>query len=129
MNPQGSSIINTSQYDSMTKRVESVTSCEQLNSVGTEILDSLKAETDAITDQLDKVAPLIALLTAPTDPAEVIEWIKGLIDNLITPLAKPAITLPLQITARTAAITELVNAINKKASEFQECTLTLPSPL
>jgi len=128
MNPQGSSIVNTSQYDSMKKRVESVTSCEQLNSVGTEILDSLKAETDAITEQLEKSMPLLALLDPPTSPTAVIDWIKGLIDNLIAPLAKPAITYPTQIAARAVAVADLIAAINKKASEFQECSITLPTP-
>ena len=128
MNPQGSSIINTSQYESMTKRIESVKSCEQLQQVGADIMASLNAETAAITAQFDKVFPLVALLTAPTDPVEVIEWIQGLIDNLITPLAKPAITYPTQVAARTVAITDLIDAINKKASEFQECSITLPTP-
>ena len=128
MNPQGSSIINTSQYESMTKRIESVNSCEQLQQVGADIIASLNAETAAITAQFDKVYPLVALLTAPTSPDAVIDWIKGLIDNLITPLAKPAITYPTQIVARTVAITDLIAAINKKASEFQECSITLPTP-
>jgi len=128
MNPQGSSIINTSQYESMTERIESVKSCEQLQQVGAEIIASLNAETAAITAQFDKVFPLVALLTAPTSPDAVINWIKGLIDNLITPLAKPAITYPTQIAARTVAITDLIDAINKKASEFQECSITLPTP-
>jgi hypothetical protein len=128
MNPQGSSIINTSQYESMTERIESVKSCEQLQQVGAEIIASLNAETAAITAQFDKVFPLVALLTAPTSPDAVIDWIKGLIDNLITPLAKPAITYPTQVAARTVAITDLIDAINKKASEFQECSITLPTP-
>lgn len=128
MNPQGSSIINTSQYESMTERIESVKSCEQLQQVGAEIIASLNAETAAITAQFDKVFPLVALLTAPTSPDAVIDWIKGLIDNLITPLAKPAITYPTQIAARAVAITDLIDAINKKASEFQECSITLPIP-
>lgn len=128
MNPQGSSIINTSQYESMTERIESVKSCEQLQQVGAEIIASLNAETAAITAQFDKVFPLVALLTAPTSPDAVIDWIKGLIDNLITPLAEPAITYPTQIAARTVAITDLIDAINKKASEFQECSITLPTP-
>lgn len=128
MNPQGSSIINTSQYESMTERVESVKSCEQLQQVGAEIIASLNAETAAITAQFDKVAPLLALLEAPTDPSAVIDWIQGLIENLITPLALPAITFPAQIAARTVAITDLIDAINKKASEFQECSITLPTP-
>ena len=128
MNPQGSSIINTSQYESMTERIESVKSCEQLQQVGAEIIASLNAETAAITAQFDKVAPLIALLKAPTSPDAVIDWIKGLIDNLIAPLALPAITYPTQIAARAVAITDLIDAINKKASEFQECSITLPIP-
>ena len=128
MNPQGSSIINTSQYDSMTKRIESVNSCEQLQQVGADIIASLNAETAAITAQYTKALALIDLLTAPTDPQAVIDWIKGLIDNLIAPLAKPAITYPTQIAARTVAVADLIAAINKKASEFQECSISLPTP-
>ena len=128
MNPQGSGIINTSQYESMTKRIESVNSCEQLQQVGADIMASLNAETAAITAQYTKALALAGLLTAPTTPNAVIDWIKSLIDNLITPLAKPAITYPTQIAARTVAITDLVDAINKKASEFQECSITLPTP-
>lgn len=128
MNPQGSGIINTSQYESMTKRIESVNSCEQLQQVGADIMASLNAETAAITAQYTKALALAGLLTAPTTPSEVIEWIQGLITNLITPLAKPAITYPTQIVARTVAITDLIAAINKKASEFQECSITLPTP-
>lgn len=128
MNPQGSSIINTSQYESMTKRIESVNSCEQLQQVGADIMASLNAETAAITAQYTKALALAGLLTAPTTPSEVIEWIQGLITNLITPLAKPAITYPTQIAARAVAITDLIDAINKKASEFQECSITLPTP-
>ena len=128
MNPQGSSIINTSQYESMTKRIESVKSCEQLQQVGADIIASLNAETAAITAQYTKALALIDLLTAPTNPQAVIDWIKGLIDNLIAPLAKPAITYPTQIAARAVAVADLIAAINKKASEFQECSITLPTP-
>lgn len=128
MNPQGSSIINTSQYESMTKRIESVNSCEQLQQVSADIMASLNAETAAITAQVAKLQALADLLTAPTNPEAVITWIKDLIDNLIAPLAKPAITYPTQTAARVVAITDLIDAINKKASEFQECSITLPTP-
>lgn len=127
MNPQGSSIINLSQYDKLTDRVKAASGCEELQKISTEILASLNAENDAITAQLDKLAPIAALLSPPSTPDDIIDWITGLIDGVLRPLYAPALTYPAQVTARTAKIAELVNEINNKSNEFTNCSITLPT--
>lgn len=125
MNPQGSSVINTAQYEAMEARVDSIASCADLQEVSTEIIASLNAETDAIIAQLEKANALAALLTPPTDLDGVVEWVQGVIDNIIGPMATPATTYIAQVTARTAAITNLVNKINKKAEQFSSCSIDI----
>lgn len=126
MNPQGSSIINTEQIDSIKARVESCKTCEQLQEVTTEVMETIEAEKDAILAQIAKFAPLAALLEIPTDPQEVIDWITGLINDFLKPMLTPATTYQLQLVAMTAAGVELIDAINKKTNEIASCSIDFP---
>lgn len=126
MNPQGSSIINTEQIDSLKARVESCNTCEQLQEVTTEVMETIEAEKDAILAQIAKFAPLAALLEIPTDPQEVIDWITGLINDFLKPMLTPSATYQLQLTAITAASVDLVDTINKKKDEIASCSIDFP---
>jgi len=128
MNPQGSGVINLDQYEKMSDRIDSVQSCADLQKIGTQILESLYAENAAIQVQLDKLAPIAALLEAPASIDDVVDWITGLITGVLQPLYAPALTYPTQLAARAAAITDLINKINDKANQFQSCNITLPTP-
>ena len=75
MNPQGSSIINTEQIDSLKARVESCKTCEQLQEVTTSVMETIDAEKDAVVAQIAKLTPIAALVDVPTDPQEVIDWL------------------------------------------------------
>lgn len=125
MNPQGSSLINVDQYTAMSERVDNIASCKELQEVSDETISSLNAETEAIIAQLEKANALAALLTPPTDLGEVIDWITGIITNVIGPLAIPATTYSAQVIARTAAIADLVDKINKKSEEFSSCSIDI----
>ena len=126
MNPQGSSIINTEQIDSLKARVESCNTCEQLQEVTTSVMETIDAEKDAILAQIAKFAPLAALLEIPADPQEVIDWITGLINDFLKPMLTPSATYQLQLTAITAASVDLVDAINKKKNEIASCSIDFP---
>lgn len=128
MNPQGSGVINLDQYEKLGEDIDKVGSCKELQETAERILTSLYAENTAIQDQLDKLAPIAALLEVPASIDDVIDWITGLIDGVLRPLYAPALTYPTQLTARTVAITGLINKINNKANQFQSCSLTLPTP-
>ena len=126
MNPQGSSIINTEQIDSLKARVESCNTCEQLQEVTTSVMETIEAEKDAVVAQIAKLAPVAALLDVPTDPQEVIDWITGFINDFLKPMLTPSATYQLQLTAITAASVDLVDTINKKKDEIASCSIDFP---
>lgn len=126
MNPQGSSIINTEQIDSLKARVESCNTCEQLQEVTTEVMETIEAEKDAVVAQIAKLAPVALLLEVPTDPQEVIDWITGFINDFLKPMLTPSATYQLQLTAITAASVDLVDTINKKKDEIASCSIDFP---
>jgi len=126
MNPQGSSIINTEQIDSLKARVESCNTCEQLQEVTTSVMETIEAEKDAILAQIAKFTPLAALLEVPTDPQEVIDWITGLINDFLKPMLTPSTTYQLQLAAITAASVDLIDTINKKKNEIASCSIDFP---
>lgn len=126
MNPQGSSIINTEQIDSLKARVESCNTCEQLQEVTTSVMETIEAEKDAVVAQIAKLAPVALLLEVPTDPQEVIDWITGFIDDFLKPMLTPSATYQLQLAAITAASVDLVDTINKKKDEIASCSIDFP---
>ena len=126
MNPQGSSIINTEQIDSLKARVESCNTCEQLQEVTTSVMETIDAEKDAILAQIAKFAPLAALLEIPADPQEVIDWITGFINDFLKPMLTPSTTYQLQLAAITAASVDLIDTINKKKNEIASCSIDFP---
>jgi len=126
MNPQGSSIINTEQIDSLKARVESCNTCEQLQEVTTSVMETIDAEKDAILAQIAKFTPLAALLEIPTDPQKVIDWITGFINDFLKPMLTPSTTYQLQLAAITAASVDLIDTINKKKNEIASCSIDFP---
>ena len=128
MNPQGSSVVNTQQYDAYIDRVDSVTDCKSLQEVTDSVFASITAELDAISTQLNKLLPLQALLEAPTSPDDVVEWIQGLIESLIQPLVAPYATLQLQVAAITLKIAELTQKITDKMNSIGSCSIDIPTP-
>jgi hypothetical protein len=126
MNPQGSSIINTEQIDSLKARVESCNTCEQLQEVTTSVMETVDAEKDAILAQIEKLAPIAALTEVPTDPQKVIDWITGFINDFLKPMLTPSTTYQLQLTAITAASVDLIDTINKKKNEIASCSIDFP---
>lgn len=126
MNPQGSSIINTEQIDSLKARVESCNTCEQLQEVTTSVMETIEAEKDAVVAQIAKLAPVASLLEVPTDPLEVIDWITGFINDFLKPMLTPSATYQLQLAAITAASIDLVDTINKKKDEIASCSIDFP---
>lgn len=117
------SAINTGYIDALIDQIESVGSCAKLQELAAKILGELN---DQLTDMQDKLAeflPLTELLTAPTDPQEVIEWIQGLIDKVIQPMTLPVAGYQAQIAAQIAAVAQLTTVISNKASEFSNCSI------
>lgn len=128
MNPQGSSIVNVPQFEKMLERVNNVNSCEQLQRVTDDLLNSLYAQLQAVTDQMEKVAPILALLDAPTSPEDVITWVADFIENILHPLYAPMLTYPTQLATQGIQVTTLIAAILAKAADFTSCSIDVPTP-
>ena len=123
MNPQGSTIVNTEQIQSMIDRVNNITACSELQEVAAEVIASLSAEKAAILAQIANLAPMLDLLTIPTTPQALLTWAGKYITTILTPYLKPAITYTAQMTAFLAQIALLTAAIEDAASRIGSCSV------
>lgn len=127
MVPQGSVLLNTQVFASLTARINAAQTCAELQAATTEALDSLIAIKAAITAQIALLAPILALLTAPTNPTALITWVGNFITSFLTPYVVPHATYLIQLTDMAAQVTSLVSAITAKEAAFAGCTITIPS--
>ena len=116
-------IVNVEYIAALTQQIESADSCAALQQAAAEVLAAMQAQTDVISAQLEVFAPYIELLTAPTDPESVVEWIFKLIETVIRPMTVPFYTYQAQMTAQIAAVAALVAAITEKAASFPSCAV------
>lgn len=118
-------VLNTEYITALTQQIESADSCTALQQAAATVLGAMQAQTEAIEEQLQVFAPYIELLTVPSDPQEVIEWIGKLIETLIRPATVPFYTYQAQMTAQVAAVAALTSAIINKAASFESCAVDL----
>lgn len=118
--------INTAYYANVLKQIDDVTSCAQLQAATDKIIGDLQKQLDVIVEQLEKIAPLLALLEVPTTPDEVVEWITGLIEGLIKPLVAPALTYQSQAAALVLTLGQIINKIAEKKNDFDNCEIVQP---
>jgi hypothetical protein len=123
---QGSTIFNTQVIDTITAQVNAAQSCAELQALITSRMDSLIATKLGINDQIALLAPLVSLVTAPTNPAEVLTWITNFITGFLEPYILPYNNYSLQLIQFEAQVTTLVAAMTAKANSFEHCTVTIP---
>lgn len=127
MIPQGTSPVNPQYYTAMTDRVNNAKSCSELQTLATQLINSLNAEGAAISAQLALLVPISALLNPPDTPSAAITWIENFITGVLQPMYKPWETYVAQIAARTVAIEALMASIAAKAASFTSCEVTPPA--
>jgi hypothetical protein len=116
-------LINTEYYANVLKQIDEVTSCTQLQATTNQVIADIQKQIEVITAQIEKIAPIAALLEAPTSPDEVIEWISGLIEGVIKPLVAPIVTYQSQTAALVITLGQVINKINEKAADFNNCEI------
>lgn len=116
------SIINQDYYNCLLEQIDKASSCAELQ-VTASVVETMQKQIDFIAEQLEKVNPLLALLEAPTSPDEIIEWIKGLIENVIKPLTAPALTYQSQTAYLVTQLALTIDKVNAKANEFTNCEI------
>ena len=117
--------LNPDYFNEIEKQIESSKSCADLQSVTNNFLPQINEQLSFAQAELEKFTPMLALLDPPSSPSEVIDWITGLIENVITPLAKPALSYQLQITELTSSLANITNLIQEKSESFVECEIDL----
>jgi len=95
-------------YDSLSGKVQAVTTCQDLADLKTEISNILTANLADIQASIDILAVLI---TPPTDLGSVIAWITSTIDTYLGPHTK---MIALQIETVNAQIALLAELASKK---------------
>jgi len=117
------SIINQDYYDNLLTQIDNATSCAELQATASIVIQAMREQLAVIEQQLAKVNPILELLNAPSSPDEVIDWIKGLIDNVIKPLAAPALTYESQTAFLVKQIGLTIDKIKDKANQFVNCEI------
>ena len=122
-----SGLVNTEYFDSLTKQIDSIDLCADLNVVVAGVFKELEAQVAAIEAQILAYGPMLALLTAPTNPVAAITWISDFINNHLTLQLKPAITYVAQLAEILASIAALTTAIEDAATRIGSCSVTIPT--
>lgn len=118
-------IVNTDYYDNIVAQIEAIPDCVTLQAQADKIIASLQEQLQAAQDQLAKVQPVLSLLDPPTSPDDVIDWINGLIESVIKPLAAPTTIYQIQIAEMVIGISRIVNALQNKADSITNCEINI----
>lgn len=121
--------LNTEFLNALKEQAQGCNSCADLQEISAKILATLNTQLSAITEQLAFLEPLQDLLELPTSPADVIDWVKKLVENLIEPMLKPMLSYELQFVQLTAFIAEMTQVIQSLTANFPNCEITLTQPM
>ena len=127
MIPQGTTILNTEIFTNLTAAAQAAPTCAALQSVTDSAFASLNALDGAMSEEYAALEPILALLTAPAaNPSAIVTWITNFISAFLTPIAKPAINYPTQVTEFLSQKAALEAAIEAAAAALPSCTITIP---
>lgn len=115
--------LNLEYFEGLMGRINNASSCADLQAAAADVLGALGEQASTISDRLAFLAPLEALTEAPTDLGGVIDWIGGVITNVIQPLYTPVAGLTAQSTALEAQLAAVTAAIAAKAAAFPDCSV------
>lgn len=119
MQPQGTGLVNTAYFDSLTAQINGINLCADLQAVVNEVMETLQAQVNAIEAQ---IAALLPLITLPTDLASIITWI----GHLAAPYIEAYNNFIAQLAQVLAKIAALVTAIENAAARITHCSITVP---
>jgi hypothetical protein len=117
--------LDTSWFDSVIGQINSVTTATQLQRLVDEVYGDIALVNSTIESQLAYIEPLLALVTAPTDPAEVITWITNFISGFLEPLVAPYTKYATQAAALEAQVISMTAEIEAQATR-NNWTIAIP---
>lgn len=118
---------NPEPFERLADQINAVRTCEELQALADQALQSANTLLAGIGAQLAALKPIMALLTAPgANPAQIVTWITDFISAFLQPYVQPMMVLPAQIAGVSAAIANLQSAITAAASRIGSCSIELP---
>lgn len=124
MIPQGTSLIDTSYFDSLTAQVNGIQgtgACEEVQDIVDAAAASINAELTAIRAQIAKLLPATSLPSA--NLGSIVTWIT----NFAAPLITAYNNLIATEAAVLSAVANLEAAVAAAAARLTSCTITIPS--
>lgn len=118
--------MNTQYFDNLTAQINNTDSCAELQSLATKALGQLNAQVAGIEAQMAALAPILALLTAPTNPSEILTWAGDVINHVLTPMYAPYLKYATELPLQVAAIANVVTALHDAADRITDCSITIP---
>lgn len=119
--------INVEYFEGLQKSIEGCASCEQLTEVVNESFASVASTMESMTAELERLQPLLALLSPPgSNPAQIVTWITDFITGYLEPQLKPVINLPIQLAQISAQMAALPALIEAKMAQFPSCSVPIP---
>lgn len=113
----------TTLTDNKVKSIQKVNSCAELKKINDQFSAEFEKERKALEAKLEKLQPILDLLSAPTSPSDVIIWIEKLINSVIKPLTDPIVKLEAQLEQQAKDKLAAFEAAHKKSSDFPNCSI------
>lgn len=120
-------ILNLDWFLNIQAQVGACKTLEELQALVDDVFAEISLLESNIQSQIDALTKINILLTIPgANLTDIITWITGVINDVLTPLAKPLITLLAQIAEITAQVAALTASIESAASKLG-ITITIPT--
>ena len=121
-----SSPINADYFSNLEASIGTAKVCAELQAQVDTIFSMIQSQVNDVKAQLAALFPILALLSAPTNPTEVITWIENFITGFLTPYVIPYTTFTAQLVALTAQIASLTSAIEAAEAGILGCSIVIP---
>lgn len=124
--PSSSPLVNTQYFTNLTAEINSVPDCARLTVLAENALAALAAQQTSIMSQMVDLAPIEALLQAPTSPTQVVQWVEAYITDMIAPEYGAYLKYVQQLAALQAAAVGVGAAIENASAKLTSCGITVP---
>lgn len=117
--------MNAAYLQGLTAQVNAVTTCAELQAATDQVIQALEDQLAAYEEQLIRYAAMALLAEIPTSIGAVISWVSNFINLVVVPMVTPYVKLAVEIEQMIAAINDLKTAIQNKADDLGNCTITI----
>lgn len=127
MIPQSSVVLDTQWMANLTAQINAIDSCGELQRVANDAFASLAPVKAAINAEIAQLQPILALLAVPTSTiGGIINWISGIITNVLIPLYAPFPIYLQQLTILAEQVAALTAALQAAENRILNCQITIP---